>query len=311
MKHTRICDLAIIGAGPAGLSAAVNAASEGLHTIVVEAQSTIGGQAKSSSRIENYLGFKTGISGPELMYNSYRQALRFGAEFLTETKAMRLAIEGKFKVIHLSDNTQIVTYAILLANGLQYRCLAAENAQQYLQKGVFYGLDMQMAKDFVNRPVCVVGGANSAGQAAMWLSKFVSKVNLVVRASDISQMSDYLSSRILKNSVINKLFNTEVKAVQGDLKWIHSVDLISQGVVKTEQTDGVFIYIGANPRTDWLKEHCQLDEKGFVMANDYHTTCNGIFAAGDVRQDSTKRIAACVGDGAQAVSRVHNYLASL
>jgi len=308
LKPTKTADLLIVGAGPTGLSAAVNASSEGLTTIVVEAEDKIGGQAKESSRIENYLGFPSGLTGPKLMSRAFHQAMRFGTKFLLGVSATRLHDEGMFRVIDLSDGSHIISVAVLLANGLQWKRLEAAGIEEYTGKGVFYGLNMDNAHEFLDKEVVVIGGANSACQAATWLAKYARKVYLIVRAKELAA-SQYLVERISRQSNIELLTDSELTSVSGEdgkLKWA----VVRQGdTVRQLEIDGVFIFIGAIPRTNWLNGQCEVDADGFLKTSEYQTTCPGVFAAGDIRAGSTKRIAAGVGEGAVAVARIHAYLA--
>jgi thioredoxin reductase (NADPH) len=299
-------DLVIVGAGPAGLSAAVNASSEGLSTIVVESEKELGGQAKHSSRIENYLGFVQGTTGPQLMVRAAHQAKRFGAHFIPGVSAAHLETEGKFKTTTLCNGQVLISRSVLLANGLQWRKLEAPGVDQYLGKGVFYGLDMERASEFNDKQVIVIGGANSAGQAAVWLSRYA-KATMVVRGASLSQMSEYLVEKLAKLKVVVS-YNSEIAAIQGDGERVTMAEVVKDGKEVQMETDGVFIFIGAEPRTKWLIGECQVDEKGFLIAPNYETSCNGIFAAGDIRKESVKRIAAAVGEGSAAVSAIHSYL---
>jgi thioredoxin reductase (NADPH) len=312
VSKVKFSDLVIVGAGPAGLSAAMNAASEGLSVTVVEAEDKVGGQAKHSSRIENYLGFPNGLTGPQLMSRAYSQAHRFGAEFVTGVNAVGLSVEGHYRAISLSNNEKVITKAVLLANGLQWKKLEAPGVEEYEQKGVFYGLNMEKAHEFQDKKVVVVGGANSAGQAAVWLSQFAEKVTMLVRGSSLSEtMSTYLSERILKSKNIQVMTNTQLTSAKGDGTALKSVTVLSTPPPEEMKVDGLFIFIGATPRTAWLNEACELDDRGFVKTTDFQTTCSGVFAAGDIRSGSVKRIAASAGDGSAVVPRIHAYIATL
>lgn len=304
MVKARVADVIIIGAGPAGLSAATNAASEGLETIVVESELRVGGQAKSSSRIENYLGFPNGLTGPQLMSRAHNQAVRFGAEFMTGMTAVKLVEEGRFRTVLLSDGSILIGTCVLLANGLQWRHLTAPGVEDHLGKGVFYGLDMDRAHSYKDKKVFVIGGANSACQAAMWLSQFAATVYIVLRGKDLSSASEYLVHRVSNRKNIEVITNSEVKEVRGGDCCLTDVSLTND---KNYAADALFIFIGAVPRTQWLDGSCSVDDKGFVIADDYYTSCQGVFAAGDIRKGSTKRIAGGVGEGAAAVSRIHQY----
>lgn len=313
---TKFFDVVIVGAGPAGLSAALNAASEGLSTVVVEAEDKVGGQAKHSSRIENYLGFPNGLTGPQLMSRAYTQSKRFGAEFITGTNVVALNLEGHYRVVELSNGAKLIGKAVLLANGLQWRKLEAPGLEDYVNHGVFYGMNMDSAHEYVGKHVVIVGGANSAGQAATWLAKFAEDVTMLVRGASIEEtMSNYLVSRIKSTGNIKVLVHHEVTSATGNGTQIQTVTVNDASnpveTTRTLKVDGLFIFIGAIPRTAWLNGSCELDQNGFVIAQDYHTSCAGVFAAGDIRSGSIKRIAASAGEGSAAVSRIHGYLATL
>lgn len=311
MQKNSLYDIIIVGAGPAGMSAAVNAASEGLNTLVIESEDKVGGQAKHSSRIENYMGFPSGLTGPQLMSRAHNQAVKFGAEFRTGVSATRLGIEGKFRTLSLSDGTQVVGLSALLANGLQWRKLEAPGVAEYEGHGVFYGLNMDKAHEYEGKRVVIVGGANSAGQAANWLSQFAESITLVIRDKDLGSMSEYLSNRVKAAKNIEVLYGAEVTSVAGADDKVTEVTIAPPVGGHVLKTDALHIFIGAVPRTGWLTGQCKLDEYGFVVAPEFQTSCAGVFAAGDIRSGSTKRIAASVGDGSTVVSRIHGYLASL
>lgn len=317
MTPTQFADLVIVGAGPSGLSAAMNASSEGITTVVIEAEDKVGGQAKHSSRIENYLGFPNGLTGPQLMSRAYTQAKRFGAKFITGVDATGLAIDGHYRTISLSNDTKIIAKTVLLAQGLQWRKLEVPGVEDYTHKGVFYGLNMDNAYEFKDKKVVVVGGANSAGQAAVWLAKFAEKVNLVIRSGSIFEgMSQYLVSRVQQTKNIAVLTDSEITSATGNGEALQSITINShtapsEDKAVTLKTDGLFVFIGAIPRTAWLQGACELDPLGFIVTNDYHTSCLGVFAAGDIRSGSVKRIAAAAGEGSMVVSRIHAYIATL
>jgi len=317
MTQTVFTDLVIVGAGPTGLSAAMNAASEGLSTVVIEAEDKVGGQAKHSSRIENYLGFPNGLTGPQLMSRAYSQAKRFGAKFVTGVSAVGLHLEGHYRTVELSNGEKYITASVLLANGLQWRKLEAPGVEEYLHKGVFYGLNMDNAYEFKDKKAIIVGGANSAGQAAIWLSKFARSVTMLVRAASISDtMSTYLRERILKSESVSVVLDSEVTSVSGNGTVLTSVTINKRSAPSESNTsqleaDALFVFIGATPRTTWLNGNCKLDSNGFVVTKEFSTSCRGVFAAGDIRSGSVKRIAAGTGEGAAAVSKIHAYTTSL
>ena len=318
MTPTQFTDLVIVGAGPAGLSAAMNASSEGISTVIIEAQDKIGGQALHSSRIENYLGFPNGLTGPQLMSRAYTQAKRFGAKFITGVNATSLSIDGHYRTISLSNNSKIISKAVLLSNGLQWRKLEAPGVEEYVHKGVFYGLNMDNAYEYKDKRVTVVGGANSAGQAAVWLSKFAEQVNLIVRDNSIEAggMSTYLITQVSKAKNVAVLTDSEITSATGNGEALQTITINShanpsEDNAKALKVDGLFVFIGAVPHTAWLNNACKLDANGFIVAKDYHTTCQGVFAAGDIRSSSVKRIAAAAGEGSMVVPKIHAYIATL
>lgn len=307
-QDTQYARLCIIGAGPAGLSAATNASSEGLDTLILEAQSEIGGQARHSSRIENYLGFPSGLTGPQLMSRAASQAENFGTRIQLDSRASQLTLEGNLKCITLDTGAHILCHALLLASGLTWRKLEAQNIDQFHGKGVFYGASMDMGPNLKDKRVSIIGGANSAGQAALWFAKFAREVCMIVRGESLhSSMSDYLVQRILATSNITILIRAKVSECHGEEKLV-GLTLDCEEITSLP-TDCMFIFIGAEPQTSWLKQNCDLDDRGYIECNSSNATkCSGIFAAGDVRQGSTKRVASGVGDGAHTVSSIHKYL---
>lgn len=309
----RFYDLVVVGGGPAGLSAAINAASEGLSTVIVESENRLGGQAKHSSRIENYAGFPTGLSGPAFMNRAANQAARFGAHFVLGENVQSINPDGNYKTLKLSNGDTFVSHLVLLANGLQWRKLEADGIEEYLHKGVFYGANMEAGPSFAGKEVFVVGGANSAGQCVLWLAKFAKQVHMLVRGSDLGQMSEYLVSRIGQLPNVKVHYKTKVLGVKGDGQQVTDIDLSEDGIVSTGKADGLFIFIGAEPRTAWVTNLCQMDERGFLVTNpgSFMTNCAGVFAAGDVRKGMTKRVANAVGEGSAAVSQMHQYLAGM
>lgn len=311
MERQTIYDLIIVGAGPAGLSAAINGASEGLNVLVLEAEDKVGGQAKHSSRIENYAGFPSGVTGPHLMSRLLTQVKKFRAQIEYNVSATKLGVEGKFRTVELSNGKTVVGLSILLANGLQWRQFDAPGTKEYQGKGVAYGLNMEAAYLYREQRVAVIGGANSAGQAALWLSQFAADVMLVVRASNLGQMSEYLSARVLKTPSIHVKYDSQVTAIDGDGTKVTNITVYPPMGGEVDPMDGVFIFIGAVPRTAWLNGACKLDEHDFVLAKEYATSCKGIFAAGDIRSGSVKRVAASAGEGSSVIPRIHAYLAEV
>lgn len=322
-------DVVVIGAGPAGLGAAVYAASEGLRTVLVERRAT-GGQAGQSSRIENYLGFPDGVSGAQLTDRARRQATRFGAEILSAREVVALEAAGAGRVLRFSDGTSIGAHTVVLATGVSYRRLEGEGLDEFTGAGVFYGSASFEAANCSGEDVYIVGGANSAGQAAVYFSRYARRVHLLVRGADlIRSMSYYLVQQISAIDTIEVHPHTEVTGGEGD-RHLQRLTLRDNrtGDVVTTDTSWLFIFIGAEPPTDWLDGVVARDGRGFVLTgpdlltegarpahwplsrDPYHleTSVPGVFAAGDVRADSVKRVASAVGEGAMAVSLVHRYL---
>ena len=327
-----LSDLTIVGAGPAGLAAAVYAASEGLRTVVLESYAP-GGQAGSSSLIENFFGFPTGVSGGDLTWRAQLQAYRFGAKFSTPAQALSLDYDGKAEYRACLDiegcSAVLRAKAVLIATGADYRRLDAEGREQFENMGLYYAATAMEGQLCRNETVVVAGSGNSAGQAAMYLSEGASKVLLVVRGKDIrSKMSDYLARRVQARDNIEILYQTEIRKIFGGKK-VEGVELenTQTGERRTVQTPAVFSMIGAKPCTDWLPNEIERDEKGFIktgtsvagmgawQTNNHQpgpleTSLPGIFAAGDVRSGSVKRCAAAVGEGGMAVAGVQLRLAA-
>ena len=322
-------DLVVIGGGPAGLGAAVYGASEGLRTVLLERTAT-GGQAGQSSRIENYLGFPDGVSGARLTERARRQAVRFGAELITTRDVVGLEASGSARTVRLADGATIDAHTVILAMGVSYRQLVAPGVDELTGRGVFYGSALTEAANCANQDVYIVGGANSAGQAAVYLARGARSVTLLVRAPSLeSSMSYYLIQQIAAVPNISVRSCTEVVGAAGDE---HLEQLIlrdnTTGQTETVNAQFLFVFIGAAPRTDWLDGVVLRDARGFVVAGPdlavggeqprgwslerapYHleTSLPGVFAAGDVRFQSAKRVASAVGDGAMAVMLVHRYL---
>jgi len=322
-------DLVVIGGGPAGLGAAVYGASEGLRTVLLERTAT-GGQAGQSSRIENYLGFPDGVSGAQLTERARRQAVRFGAELITTRDVVGLEASGSARTVRLADGATIDAHTVILAMGVSYRQLVAPGVDELTGRGVFYGSALTEAANCANQDVYIVGGANSAGQAAVYLARGARSVTLLVRAPSLeSSMSYYLIQQIAALPNISVRSCTEVVGAAGDE---HLEQLIlrdnTTGQTETVNAQFLFVFIGAAPRTDWLDGVVLRDARGFVVAGPdlavggeqprgwslerapYHleTSLPGVFAAGDVRFQSATRVASAVGDGAMAVMLVHRYL---
>jgi thioredoxin reductase (NADPH) len=322
-------DLIIVGGGPAGLGAAVYGASEGLRTVLVERTAT-GGQAGQSSRIENYLGFPDGVSGAQLADRARRQATRFGAELVTTRDAVGLDVNGSARTVRFADGTTIDAHTVLLATGVSYSQLAAPGLAELTGRGVYYGSALTEATNCTQQDIYIVGGANSAGQAAVFLSRVARSVTILVRAPSLTMsMSHYLIQQIADIPNITVRACTEVIEAHGDghLERVTLRDNASNEV-ETVDASWLFVFIGAVPRTDWLDGTVVRDERGFVVAGPdlavdgcppkdwtldrvpYHleTSVPGVFVAGDVRSESGKRVAAAVGEGAMAVMLVHRYL---
>lgn len=319
----RLCQLAIVGAGPAGLAAAVYAASEGVHTLVLEREA-VGGQAGTSSLIRNYLGFPRGISGAELAERAYQQAWLFGTKYVFGRDVSSLeALDGE-RVLTLSDGIRVHAQAVLIATGASYRRLHVESLERFDGAGVFYTA-MRDTRVMRGREVHVVGGGNSAGQAVVHLSRHARKVVLLVRGASLESMSDYLVREIRYADNVEVRTHTEVVGGEGHTG-LERIELFDRerGVRETVRTDALFVMIGARPHTDWLPQAVRRDQHGFVLTGSdlsadvtagrpplrFETSLPGVFAAGDVRAGSTKRIASAVGDGAVSVQSIEAYLGS-
>jgi thioredoxin reductase (NADPH) len=320
-------DMVIVGAGPAGLAGAVYASSEGLKALVIEPEAP-GGQAGSSSRIENYLGFPSGVSGADLARRAYIQASRFGAEFLTQS-AVGLRTENHYRFVKLADGREISSHVVLLANGVNYRKLTTPGIERLTGAGVYYGAAMVEARSCSDEEVFIVGGANSAGQAAMHFSKYARRVTMLVRADSLTKsMSKYLIDQIEGTSNITVETRSEVVEVSGDTR-LECLRVRGPQGESMRAASGLFIFIGAAPRTDWLPDGVMRDPNGFVLSGSdlriegrlpkawkedrdpylLETSTPGVFVAGDVRHGSVKRAASAVGEGSIAVQFVHQYLA--
>ncbi len=308
-------DAAIVGAGPAGLAAAVYAASEGLQVIVLDCRA-FGGQAGASARIENYLGFPTGITGMALMARAYNQAQKFGAEMAIPDEVLNLSQRGDRFHLDLASQEQVRARAVIIASGARYKRLAVENLADYEGSHVHYWASPLEARLCAGQEVVLVGGGNSAGQAAVYLASQVRKVYMMVRGPGLkATMSRYLIDRIAAQPNIELLAHSEITQLQGEAGILKTVCWTHRTTgAKTEKSIAhVFLFIGADPNTDWLKQcDVRLDDKGFVCTSEAHpleTAHRGIFVIGDVRAGSVKRVAASVGEGAQVVSALHAYLA--
>jgi thioredoxin reductase (NADPH) len=317
--------LVVVGSGPAGLAAAVYGASEGLQTLVLE-RSGPGGQAGRSMRIENYLGFPTGITGSELTDRAVVQANKFGARLSVPTPATALRFDNGYSALDLDGGETVTAKCVLIATGAEYRRLAAEGCERFEGCGVYYAATPNEAPLCRGETVIVVGGGNSAGQAAVYLAGLARKVHLLVRGDSLYQsMSSYLAQRIEQTSNIEIRVHTEVRRMQGD-GHLGEVETVNKetGAPQMLQAAALFSFIGAVPRTEWLPAEIERDSKGFVRTGPslmqsghwtgrrppflLETSRPGVFAAGDVRSGSVKRVASAIGEGAMAVQFVHEYL---
>ena len=326
----RTFDLVVVGVGPAGLAASVYGASEGLDTVALDAVGP-GGQAGSSSRIENYAGFPNGISGGDLAARTAVQAQRLGAWLVSPCEVSGLRVENGFHIVSLVDQSEVPTRAVIVATGAQYQRLAISNLAQFEGNGVYYAATDLETRSCSGSDVVVVGGGNSAGQAALYLSQESCRVSIVIRRSDLSSsMSKYLIDRIAVDPHIEVLTDTQVRALDGDTH-LESVVLehTPSGYRHAKECVALFCFIGAEPATSWLDGTVELDEKGFILTDrllhddalvdplfsgreplPFETSAPGVFAVGDVRLGSMKRVAAAVGEGSSAVRAVHEYLAT-
>lgn len=327
-----IYDVVIIGAGPAGLAAAVYGSSEGLKTLLIERRAP-GGQAGTSSRIENYLGFPAGLSGADLTRRAISQATRLGAEFLSPHSVKDIRQKDGYKTIILDDGPDIVSRSVVITTGVDYRKLEVKGIEKFTGAGVYYGAAMTEAAASRGKDVFIIGGGNSAGQAAMYLSKFAKKVFIIIRRDDLSPtMSAYLINQIAQTANIEVLSNAEICEADG-IECLERLTLIN---VKTQEkttynAGALYIFIGAKPYTDWIQLDIIKNDKEFIetgrdlVAHDsfakvwklkrdpflLETSCPGIFAAGDVRAGAMNRVASAVGEGSMAISFVHKYLAEV
>jgi thioredoxin reductase (NADPH) len=327
LAQQKFYDIVIVGAGPAGLAAGVYAASEGLTTLIVEGEA-IGGQAGSSSKIENYLGFPQGLSGADLADRAYIQANRLGAEFLAQQVSC-IRRDNQYQIVQLSDGQEITCHVCLIATGVAYRKVDIPGAEQFTGSGVYYGAALAEAKSCSEEIVYVVGGANSAGQAAMYFSRYAGKVHMLVRADSLNKsMSKYLIDQIKATPNITVETGTEIVSMDGN-GHLECLTLKTPEGEEKRPVSSLFIFIGAAPKTDWLPKEIAVDAKGFILAGPdlktqspkswkldrdpylLETSVPGIFVAGDVRYNSIKRCASAVGEGSIAIQFVHQYLATL
>lgn len=331
VKH-EIYDVVIIGAGPAGLAAAVYGASEGLKTLLIERRAP-GGQAGTSSRIENYLGFPVGLSGSDLARRAIAQATRFGTELLSPRQVKEIKVKDGYKTLVLDDDSELNTRVVVITTGVDYRKLETPGVEKFTGAGIYYGAATTEASSCKEKDVFVVGGGNSAGQAAMYLAKFARRVYILVRKNDLSStMSSYLIDQISGTPNITVMGNSFIKEVFGNEK-LEKLDVENTVTKEVKRFDAhaLYIFIGAKPYTDWMANDITKDGKGYLVTGRdlqlhegfskiwklerdpylLETSCPGIFAAGDVRSGAMNRVASAVGEGSMAISFVHKYLAEV
>jgi thioredoxin reductase (NADPH) len=320
-------DVAIIGGGPAGLAAAVYGGSEGLRTVLIE-QEAPGGQAGTSSRIENYLGFPSGLSGAELARRAVAQTRKFGVELLSPQRAVSLEIDGPYKKVTFETGDEVVSHVLMLTTGVTWRRLAADQADRFTGRGIYYGAAMTEAMGCRGEDVYIVGAGNSAGQAAMYFKDFAQRVVMLVRGDSLgSKMSRYLVDRIEATPNIEVRRGTSIAACHGEQR-LEGLTLLDGGTPERVDAHFLFVFIGAEPRTEWLHGVIATDARGFVLTGSdldsardlkawpldrapflLESNVPGVFAAGDVRHQSVKRVASAVGEGSIAVHFIHRYLA--
>ena len=330
--ETTFYDFVIVGGGPAGLAAAVYGASEGLKTLLVE-RSAPGGQAGMSSRIENYLGFPSGLTGADLARRAFTQAKRFGAEILSPQEVVGMRVDGPYRFVKLRDGNEISCHALLIASGLSWRKLDIPGVERLQEAGVYYGAAMTEAQLCSGEDVFLIGGANSAGQAAVYFAQFARSVTMLVRGDSLEKgMSQYLIEQIREVPNIRVETQTEVVEVHGE-DHLDSITIANHAneTIRTERTSALFIFIGAMPCTAWLRGMLPMDERGYLLTGAllpkdgdrpkgwkeerdpfiFESIIPGVFAAGDTRHSSIKRVASAVGEGSITVQMVHQYLAKV
>jgi thioredoxin reductase (NADPH) len=330
--ETTFYDFVIVGGGPAGLAAAVYGASEGLKTLLLE-RSAPGGQAGMSSRIENYLGFPSGLTGADLARRAFTQAKRFGAEILSPQEAIGLRVDGPYRFVKLRDGNEISCHALLIASGLSWKKLDIPGVEKLQEAGVYYGASMTEAALCSGEDVFVVGGANSAGQAAVYFARFAKSVTMLVRGDSLEKgMSQYLIDQIREVPNIRVETQAEVVEVHGD-DHLESITIANHATesIRTDSTSALFIFIGAMPCTAWLRGQLPMDERGYLLTGAmlpkdgdrpkgwpeerdpfiFESVIPGVFAAGDTRHSSIKRVASAVGEGSITVQMVHQYLSKV
>jgi thioredoxin reductase (NADPH) len=330
--ETTFYDFVIVGGGPAGLAAAVYGASEGLKTLLVE-RSAPGGQAGMSSRIENYLGFPSGLTGADLARRAFAQAKRFGAEILSPQEVVGMRVDGPYRFVKLRDGNEISCHALLIASGLSWRKLDIPGVERLQEAGVYYGAAMTEAQLCSGEDVFLIGGANSAGQAAVYFAQFARSVTMLVRSDSLEKgMSQYLIDQIREVPNIRVETQAEVVEVHGE-DHLDSITIANHAneTIRTERTSALFIFIGAMPCTAWLRGMLPMDERGYLLTGAllpkdgdrpkgwkeerdpfiFESIIPGVFAAGDTRHSSIKRVASAVGEGSITVQMVHQYLAKV
>lgn len=327
----QVYDVVIVGAGPAGLAAAVYGASEGLNTLLIEKRAP-GGQAGTSSRIENYLGFPSGLSGQDLARRAITQATRFGTEFLSPQEVVNVDLKDGYKIVKLANGSDVKSKCLVITSGVNYKKLEAQGVEDFTGAGVYYGAAMTEASACSNKEVYIVGGGNSAGQAAMYLANYAKTVYIVIRRDSLSySMSQYLIDQIEKTENIILLTHTEITKAEGNGR-LEAVELYHSKEDKREikEAGALFLFIGARPYTNWIKLGVVKNEKGYIETGrdliryeEYksvwkeerepallETSVPGIYAAGDVRSGAMNRVASAVGEGAMSIKMVHDYLAN-
>ncbi|GIT86458.1 FAD-dependent oxidoreductase [Roseobacter sp. OBYS 0001] len=315
VKEDEVVDTLIVGGGPAGVAAAVYAGAEGLSAIVVE-DVAVGGQAGTSSRIENYLGFPTGISGADLVWRGEIQAMKFGTRFMMPRRVENLERrpDGIF-VAHLNNGQQLCAKSVVVATGVQYRRLPIERLEHFEGSGIYYAATEMEARYCKASEAVIVGGGNSAGQAAMFLSRTARHVHVLIRGESLAaSMSSYLSERLESTPNITVHYKAQITDLHGEAD-LGGLTINRNGEEWNLDTPAVFVMVGAAPNTGWLESHCALDPRGFVLtgedaASPFETTCKGIFAVGDVRANSVKRVASSVGEGSVVISKVWEHVNS-
>jgi len=322
VPSTQDYDAIVIGGGPGGLAAAVYGASEGLRTLLIEREAP-GGQAGTSSRIENYLGFPTGVSGDDLADRALHQAKRLGAEVLV-TRSVS-SIDARSKTVTLDGGVTLATRTIVLATGVTWRTLAIPGIERLTGVGVYYGAARSEALNTIGKDVFLIGGGNSAGQAAMFFSGYARSVTILIRGADLAaSMSDYLIRQLATRANVTVEARSEVVGLRGE-RHLEAIDVADRaaGATTVRATDALFIFIGADAETDWLPPEIARDERGYILTGPdatpwtlerdpylLETTVPGIFAVGDVRHASVKRVASAVGEGSMAIAFAHQYLAT-